>query len=108
MDDVSGSNMGVFMGMFNSDYQRMHSRDHEDTPLYELTGTGSAMLANRVSYSYNLTGPSFGIDTGCSGSLVALHVACQSLASGDCQSAIVGSAGLILAPDMMFWLSNLG
>lgn len=108
IDDVSGSNMGVFMGIFNADYQRMHSADPEDSPLYELTGTGSAMLANRVSYAYNLMGPSFVIDTGCSGSLVAMHVACQSVANGDCQSAIVGSAGLILAPDMMFSLSNLG
>jgi acyl transferase domain-containing protein len=50
---------------------------------YQSTGNASALLANRISWFYNLTGPSMAVNSACSGSLVALHLACQSLRAGE-------------------------
>jgi acyl transferase domain-containing protein len=68
------------------------------------TGGGHAMLSNRLSYYYNLSGPSITVDTACSSSLVALHLACQSLRAGECSSAIVGGVNCILDPVQMVML----
>ncbi|KAL8815028.1 MAG: hypothetical protein Q9223_005803 [Gallowayella weberi] len=65
------------------------------------------MLSNRISYTFNLTGPSLTVDTACSSSLVALHEACQSIRLGEIDQAIVGGAYLILSPDPMVGLSML-
>ena len=71
-----------------------------------VTGT---MLANRISHFYDLRGPSMALDTACSSSLYALHLACQSLRSGESTSSIVGGSNLILSPEtMMQPLSNAG
>ena len=99
--------MGVFIATFSSDYERMALSDPENMPLYQCTGTGTTMLANRLSYFFDLKGPSMVVNTACSGSLVALHLACQSIQSGESKSAIVGGANLILDPASMASLSNL-
>lgn len=65
-----------------------------------MTGLGTAIAANRVSYTYDLRGASFVLDTGCSGSLVALHQACQNLKARESSMALVGGTNLILAPMM--------
>lgn len=57
--------------------------DREDFPLYYGTGTGSAIMSNRVSWFYDLKGPSISLDKACSSSMGALHLACQSLRTGE-------------------------
>jgi len=69
-------------------------RDPDSTPPYAATGTGIAILANRVSHVFDLAGTSQTIDTGCSASLVCVHQACRSLASGE--SSLVGLFSLYL------------
>jgi acyl transferase domain-containing protein len=64
------------------------------------------MLSNRLSYFYDLSGPSFTVDTACSASLVALHLACQSLRAGECSSAIVGGVSYMLDPNGFVTLSS--
>jgi acyl transferase domain-containing protein len=64
------------------------------------------MLSNRLSYFYNLSGPSFTVDTACSASLVALHLACQSLRAGECSSAIVAGVSYMLDPNGLVTLSS--
>ena len=64
-------------------------------PLYAATGNGQSMLSNRVSWFFDLRGPSMTIDTACSSSLYALHLACNSLKLGEAQQAIVGGTNLI-------------
>lgn len=54
--------------------------------MYEGTGNGSAMISNRLSWFFDLKGPSLSLDTACSSSLVALHLACQSIRSGETRS----------------------
>ncbi|GAB1318217.1 Polyketide synthase (Fragment) [Madurella fahalii] len=72
-----------------------------------LTGNYAAMLANRVSHFFDLKGPSTAVDVGCSTSLMALHLAAQSLRSGDSDCAIVGGTSLHLNPDVFAGLSTL-
>jgi acyl transferase domain-containing protein len=64
-------------------------------PFYAATGNGQSMLSNRVSWFFDLRGPSFTIDTACSSSLYAIHLACQSLRAGETTQAIVGGTNLI-------------
>ena len=107
LDKISGSNTGVWIAGFNSDYERMLSRDPENAPTYRVTGTGIAIMSNRISYVFDLKGPSVTLDTGCSGSLVALHHACQSIRNGEIDQALVGGTNLILDPELTSSLSSL-
>jgi acyl transferase domain-containing protein len=89
MEKTTGSRAGVFFAASTRDYEVMLYRDIEQMPKYMGTGIGTALLANRVSWFFDLRGPSITIDTACSGSLTAIHLACQSLQSGECN--MVGS-----------------
>jgi acyl transferase domain-containing protein len=64
-------------------YEQICLRDPDDSPQYAATGTGIAIMANRVSWFYDLRGPSITLDTGCSAGLVGVHLACQSLITGE-------------------------
>jgi emericellamide synthase (highly reducing iterative type I polyketide synthase) len=65
------------------------------------------MLANRISYFFDLRGPSMTIDTACSSTLVAIHEACRALRLGDIDQALVGGANLILDPDKLMVQSSM-
>ena len=65
------------------DYRTLSSRDLEDMPTYSATGSAASMLANRLSWFFNLNGPSINVDSACSSSLMALDFACQGLRNGD-------------------------
>ncbi|TEY79898.1 hypothetical protein BOTCAL_0040g00130 [Botryotinia calthae] len=107
IENVRGSNTGVFSAVFTRDYDRNINRDPLDIPKYNTTGTGEAIIANRVSYTFDLKGPSMTLDTGCSGSMVALHQACLSLQLGESTMALASGVNLILNPDHMVGMSNL-
>ncbi|KAI4264768.1 MAG: hypothetical protein L6R42_000140 [Xanthoria sp. 1 TBL-2021] len=108
LESVRGSNTAVYIATFSSDYDRNIQKDTDDIPKYHTTGTGEAIAANRLSYAFDLKGPSVALDTGCSGSLVAVHYACQSLITGEVEAAIAGGVNLILNPDRMIGMANLG
>ncbi|KAL4792644.1 polyketide synthase [Aspergillus venezuelensis] len=108
LDKLAGSKTAVFSGIFTRDYTEAMLRDIETLPSYYVTGTGTAMLANRLSYFFDLKGPSLTVDTGCSTSLVALHLACQSIRSGESEAALVGGSNIIMNPDLPIALSNMG
>lgn len=107
IEHVRGSSTAVYTAMFTRDYDRNIYKDPNDIPKYHITGSGEAILANRISYIFDLVGPSMTLDTGCSGSLVALHQACQSLRTGESNMALASGVNLILNPDHMFGMSNL-
>jgi acyl transferase domain-containing protein len=69
--------------------------DQEDLPLYYGIGTGTAILSNRISWFFDLRGPSISIDTACSSALVALHLGCQSLRTGESKTVSLKSRLLI-------------
>ena len=108
LEEIAGSRTGVFMGHFTSDYKEMIYRDPDNAPTYSITGACKTSLANRISWMWDLRGPSFTMDTACSSSLVALHLACQSLRIGECDTALVGGTSLLLNPEMFMYLSNQG
>lgn len=93
---------GVYVGMCNSQWNSilMTNQLHSSSVIgpYAGMGVSTAAAANRISYHLNLTGPSIVIDTACSSSLVAVDQACMALSRGDCDTAIVTSADLILSP----------
>ncbi|KAI1340369.1 hypothetical protein F5Y15DRAFT_423306 [Xylariaceae sp. FL0016] len=107
IENLKGSRTAVFSASMTDDYSRMGAKDPENTQRTAITGTFASILPNRVSWYFDLLGPSVHIDTACSGSLVAVDLACQSLRSGDATSALVTGSNLILGPDGFLLLSNL-
>jgi acyl transferase domain-containing protein/NADPH:quinone reductase-like Zn-dependent oxidoreductase/surfactin synthase thioesterase subunit/NAD(P)-dependent dehydrogenase (short-subunit alcohol dehydrogenase family)/ubiquinone/menaquinone biosynthesis C-methylase UbiE len=107
MDHIKGTHTGVFMGSCFSDYHKIQCTDIEKIRPYVQTGSAQSVLANRISYVFDLKGPSFSVDTACSSSLVALHLADQSLKSGDCTAAIVGGCSVNLLPEMFVAFAKL-
>lgn len=83
-------------------------KDPDNLPPSFITTNGTAMYSNRISHFFGFTGASMTIDTGCSGSLVALHLACRSVQMGESSLAIAGGSGIMLSPDMFIALSNMG
>lgn len=71
------------VGCFTSDYELLSGIEINAMSPYTSTGCGASMLANRLSWFYDLQGPSLMVDTACSSSLVALHMACQELRTGN-------------------------
>jgi acyl transferase domain-containing protein len=107
IEKLAGSDTGCFVGCFTKDYSEMIVRDSETSPMYAATGTSASILSNRISWFYDLKGPSLTLDTACSSSLVGVHLACQSLHSGESRMTVVGGSNLMLSPDLNMWLSNL-
>ncbi|KAL8894713.1 MAG: hypothetical protein Q9192_004102 [Flavoplaca navasiana] len=109
MELSAGSQTGVYFAASTRDYEVLMYRDPELTPKYMGTGIGTSLLANRVSWFFDFLGPSITLDTACSGSLTAVHLACQSLRNRECSMALTGGGSLILAPEVsMSQLSTLG
>ncbi|MGD1907669.1 MAG: type I polyketide synthase, partial [Leptolyngbyaceae cyanobacterium] len=104
---LSGSKTGVFVGISTNDYGQWLLAGPEAVGTYTTTGLASTMVANRLSYLLNLRGPSLAIDTACSSSLVSVHLACQSLRSGESDLAIAGGVNLILRPELTIGFSKL-
>ncbi|XP_047424438.1 highly reducing polyketide synthase frbB [Mugil cephalus] len=106
MESISGSRTGVYIGLMNRDYEMLRNNCPSAITHYNGTGTAMSVAANRISFFFNLTGPSFAIDSACSSSLVALHVACQAIKQGDCEMALCGGVNCIIEPKVFVALSK--
>ena len=104
-DSQDRSRVGVFAGVMYGGYGEIGARLDQ---LGEPNSAHSAYwsIANRVSYSFNLGGPSISIDTACSSSLSAVHLAVRSLRNGECEAAIVCGSNLILHPSHLIDLGK--
>ena len=107
LDNMRDSRTSVHVGVMTGDYSDIQMRDTETVLQYCATGTGRSILSNRISYVFDLHGPSVTIDTACSSSLVAVHQAIQAMQAGDCDAAIVGGVNLIFDPSMYIIESKL-
>jgi acyl transferase domain-containing protein/NADPH:quinone reductase-like Zn-dependent oxidoreductase len=107
LQDLSGTNTSVHVGCFSNDHMISLLRDIQQIPKYAATATAQSILANRVSWFFNLLGPSTTIDTACSSGLTALDLACQGLWANRSDAAIVAGASLILSPEFNVSLSNM-
>ncbi|MBS2962971.1 type I polyketide synthase [Actinocrinis puniceicyclus] len=105
---LSGSMTGVFVGIANSDYAHQQVQDLGRIDAYTGTGNAFSIAANRLSYLFDLRGPSMAIDTACSSSLVAVHQACASLAQGECSLALAAGVNLILSPALAVNFTRAG
>lgn len=110
VEKLAGSRTSVFIGSFMYDYlcQQTGSEAGESISPYVAMGTGLTSLANRISYVFDLKGPSVSLDTACSSSLVALHLACRSIWNGEAEMGIAGGVNLILRPESSIMLSKAG
>jgi acyl transferase domain-containing protein/NADPH:quinone reductase-like Zn-dependent oxidoreductase/acyl carrier protein len=95
---IAGSGCGVYIGASSGDYGDMRMGDPSSGDAYFMTGVTASILANRLSYIYDLHGPSFTVDTACSSSLVALDQACKAIEEKRVPMAIVGGVSLLLSP----------
>ncbi|WP_217189123.1 SDR family NAD(P)-dependent oxidoreductase [Streptomyces buecherae] len=91
-EQLAAERVGVFVGAEEGDYRSLAFAEER------ITSNHNAVMAARLSYFLNLTGPGIAINTACSSSLVALHEACLSLRHGDCDTAIVAGANLLTTP----------
>ncbi len=108
-DRLQGSPTAVCFGAAWMDYEMTLQRfGMKRISSYTSTGYHHSVLANRVSYVLGLRGPSFSIDSACSSSLTAVHLACESLRRGESTLALVGGVNLTIAPESTVSLSKLG
>ncbi|EYF05475.1 type I polyketide synthase [Chondromyces apiculatus] len=98
-DRLAGSRTGVFLGICASEYSRLQFTEATQLDAYAGSGGALSIAANRISYLLDLKGPSLAVDTACSSSLVSIHLACNSLRSGDSDLALAGGVNLLLAPE---------
>uniref|UniRef100_A0A674MU67 Fatty acid synthase n=1 Tax=Takifugu rubripes TaxID=31033 RepID=A0A674MU67_TAKRU len=105
---MRGSKTGVYIGVSGSEAAEAFSRDPEELLGYSMTGCQHAMLANRLSYFFDFTGPSTSIDTACSSSLLALENAFHAIRHGQCDAALVGGVNLLLKPNTSVQFMKLG
>jgi len=101
-DRLRGANIGVYIGGFtwDSNTQQLNVLNREIITPNTATGIMLTMLASRLSYTFDLRGPCMTVDTACSASLVALHMACQALWHGECDAALSGGVNLVLRPEV--------
>jgi acyl transferase domain-containing protein/NAD(P)-dependent dehydrogenase (short-subunit alcohol dehydrogenase family)/acyl carrier protein len=99
--DLAGSDTGVFIGGFMMDNQltQFSQLNRNDIRQHTAVGSTLSILSNRISYAFDLRGPSISMDTACSSSLVALHQACEAIRSGDCSMALVGGVNVMHRPE---------
>ncbi|MFE5583083.1 type I polyketide synthase, partial [Kitasatospora sp. NPDC056531] len=101
--------VGVFVGAIADDYAALvRARGAEAFTPHTATGLQRGIIANRVSYALGLRGPSLTVDSGQSSSLVAVHLAAESLRRGECEVALAGGVHLNLAPEGNLAISKLG
>jgi acyl transferase domain-containing protein/acyl carrier protein len=95
---LEGSNTGVFVGSWTSDYENRLHANTDGVDLSMMLGAGRFAVSGRLSYSLDLRGPSFTVDSACSASLVGVHLAVRALREGQCPLALAGAVNLILNP----------
>lgn len=103
---VAGTGIGVFVGASSLDYGNLRVLDTSSGDAYAATGNTLSILSNRISYIYDLKGPSFTVDTACSSSLVALDAAVAAIASGRIDTAVVAGVNLLASPFNFICFSN--
>ncbi|KAG0644935.1 polyketide synthase [Hyphodiscus hymeniophilus] len=104
--------IGVFHGVTSNDYMETCSTQEIDA--YSIVGGNRGFIPGRINFCFEFAGPSYTNDTACSSSLAAIHLACNSLWRGDCDTAVAGGTNMIFNPDghagldKGFFLSSTG
>ncbi|KAK1147595.1 Type I Iterative Polyketide synthase (PKS) [Aspergillus melleus] len=107
MEKANGTKTAVYTGSMTNDYSHMAHRDPENMPKHTSIGTTSSMVANRVSWFFNLHGPCVNLDSACSSSLMAFDMACTSLRTKDSDMALIAGVSAILGAEAIMSLMNM-
>ncbi|MFI0899301.1 SDR family NAD(P)-dependent oxidoreductase [Streptomyces sp. NPDC020983] len=109
-DRLRGSRTGMFVGVASDDYTTLATRAGRPGggDLDDFVGRHRAVVANRISWTLGLRGPSLAVDAAQASSLVAVHLACESIRRGECDLALAGGVSLILSPESMTATAGLG
>ncbi|BCP00267.1 type I polyketide synthase [Mycobacterium intracellulare] len=100
-DTLRTEPVSVYLGVMTDDYAALTLRDLADNlDHHTFTGISRAMIANRISYAFGLQGPSMTVDSGQSSSLVAVHLGCESVRTGQSSLAIAGGVHFNLADEI--------
>ena len=110
LDLERGTDIGVFVGVSHNDYQNIQggSTDRSGISAHSPTGNAHSIAANRISYCFNLRGPSLSMDTACSSALTAVHIACEQIHAGRCKMAMAGGVTVMITPDGFIGFSQAG
>src|SRR5262245_58213073 len=105
---LAGKRVGVYIGICSWDYSflQLNSESRAAIDAYTNVGSSLCIAANRISYFFNLAGPSLSVDTACSSSLVATHLGCRSIWNGESELAFVGGVNLTLRPELTIGFSK--
>ncbi|MCG8312770.1 MAG: SDR family NAD(P)-dependent oxidoreductase [Pseudomonadales bacterium] len=109
VDSLRGSKTGVFVGICFDDYaqRNLRSGDPQLIDAHAALGNNRSIAAGRIAYTFGFQGPTIQLDTTCSSSLVAMHLACQSLRQGESEIALAGGVNLMLSPEAFIGFSRL-
>ncbi|MCX4564009.1 type I polyketide synthase [Streptomyces phaeochromogenes] len=107
-DRLAGTDTGVFVGIASDDYATLVHRAGTEAGGHTATGLHRALAPNRLSYFMGLRGPSIAVDSAQSSSLVAVHLACESLRRGESTLAVAGGVHLVLADDSTTAMEMMG
>ncbi len=105
---LHGSDTGVFVGLASQEYGPRGYDDKEGLAGYLATGIPSCIASGRIAYTLGLYGPAVTVETGCSSALVSVHLAMQSLRSGECDVAVAGGANVMCSPSVFIGLGRQG
>ncbi len=104
---IEESATGIYVGVSSSDFQHLVLQADERTlNAYAGSGIANSMLSGRLSHYLGVTGPNLTVDTACSASAVAIHLACQSLRTNECNRALAGGVNLFLLAEGLILLSQ--
>jgi acyl transferase domain-containing protein/NADPH:quinone reductase-like Zn-dependent oxidoreductase/SAM-dependent methyltransferase/acyl carrier protein len=100
LDFERGTDLGVFVGISHNDYQGIQGTpwEHSGIGPHSPTGSAHSIAANRISYCFNLRGPSVAMDTACSSALTAVHAACEYIRAGRGEMALAGGVTVMITP----------
>jgi acyl transferase domain-containing protein/NADPH:quinone reductase-like Zn-dependent oxidoreductase/acyl carrier protein len=101
-----GKRAGVYVGISSYDYAVVQARDPTAVDAYSNLGSALCIAANRISYFFNLLGPSLAVDTACSSSLVAVDLGCRGIWSGQIELAFVAGVNVIVLPQASIGFSK--
>ncbi|KAF1974305.1 polyketide synthase PksD [Bimuria novae-zelandiae CBS 107.79] len=103
----AGTNTAVYASSTSEDYIMMTAKDPDHAAQMVSTATSPSIQANRLSWYFDLRGPSIHVNTACSSSLITVDLACQSLRSGQSSMALVTSGNSLLSPEWSLYMSNM-